>query len=83
MRGRPYIGWPDPVARAGAGRPAPWRACRLGPLVARGVGDRPPLSPFGGATGPVFFFLQGLRCKFEKKIYILALSPHRATGVYF
>ena len=35
--------------------------------VARGVGDRP-LSPVGGGDrSPPFFFLQGLRCKFEKK----------------
>ena len=54
-----------------------------------GRGDRPPLSPaggatgppggptglspVGGATGPPLFFLQGLRCKFEEKK--LHLSP--------
>ena len=37
--------------------------------VAPSTGDRP-LSPVGGATGPPFFFLQGLRCKFgEKKLH--------------
>ena len=52
-------------------------------------GDRPPLSPAGGATGPPggptglspvggttdppLFFLQGLRCKFKEKK--LYLSP--------
>ena len=52
----------DPVARGGA----------PGPPVARRRGDRPPwrahwpVAP-GGATGPLFFFLQGLRCKFEEK----------------
>ena len=38
--------------------------------VAHPRGDRG-LSPVGGATGPpLFFFLQGLRCKFEEKNYI-------------
>ena len=62
----------DPVARGGGdrppcrpqeGRPAPL----AGPLACRPwVGDRG-LSPVGGAIGPLFFFLQGLRCKFEEK----------------
>ena len=42
------------------------------------------LSPLGWATGPLFFFLQGLRCKFEeKKLHLSPVAPHRATGVYF
>ena len=44
---------------------SPWRKKRGGP-VAPPTGDRP-LSPVGGATGPPFFFLQGLRCEFEEK----------------
>ena len=47
---------------------------RGGDPVAPPMGDRP-LSPVGGATGPLFF-LQGLRCKFEKKNYTLGLSPY-------
>ena len=56
-----------PVARGG--RQAPCRDCGPGPAaVARGPGDRP-RSPPQRATGLVFF-LQGLRCKFEKKLHI-------------
>ena len=94
MRGRPYIGGltrspvgggaTGPPCRPQEGRPAP-----LAPvgqahwLVARGVGDRG-LSPVGGAIGPLFFFLQELRCKFEgKKLHLSPVASHRATGVYF
>ena len=64
---------PDPVARGGArpplspagGATGPPGACRL--LVAPGMGDRG-LSPVGGGDRPpLFFFLQGLLCKFEEK----------------
>ena len=42
------------------------------------------LSPVGGRQAPLFFFLQGLLCKFEeKKLHFSPVAPHRATGVYF
>ena len=64
MAARVYIGGRGPC-RPPNGRQAP---------VAPGVGDRP-LSPVGGATGPLFF-LQGPRCEFEeKKITIWACRP--------
>ena len=57
------------------------------------TGDRPlspegwatgPCRPLGGRQPPFFFFLQGLRCKFEEKNYTLGLSSYgKATGVYF
>ena len=54
-----------------------------GDPVAPGVGDRG-LSPVGGRQAPLFFFLQGLRCKFEeKKLHLSPVAHHRATGVYF
>ena len=72
---------------------------RQAPPVARRRGDRPPggptsLSPLGWATGAcrplggrqasLFFFLQGLLCKFEeKKLHLSPVAPHKATGVYF
>ena len=65
----------------------------IGTLSPPPTGDRA-LSPLGWATGscrplggrqaPLFFFLQGLRCKFEeKKLHLSPVAPHRATGVYF
>ena len=52
------------------------RTCRPPPN-----GRQAPVAPPTGDWA--FFFLQGLRCKFEKK-YTLGLSPYgRATGVYF
>ena len=64
----------DPVAppQPATGACRPWGG-RQGP-VARWGGDRP----------HSFFFLQGLRCKFEeKKLHLSTVAPHRATGVYF
>ena len=84
---------PDPVARGGGatgppcrpqeGRPAPLApvgCCRL--LVAPGMGDRG-LSPVGGATGPPFFLLQGLRCKFKKNLHLSPVAPIGRLGYIF
>ena len=53
----------------------PW----VGPPVARGGGDRPPLSPVGGrgrhAPLPPRVPGQGPLCKLEEKNYIKVLSP--------
>ena len=74
MAARAYIGGEGPY-RPPNGRQAP---------VTPGVGDRP-LSPVGGgATGPIaFFFAQGPRCEFEKKITLRACRPMGATGGIF
>ena len=92
MRGRPYIGWPDPVARGAGDRPPLRPGGATGPLARlqagptgrpRGGRQAPPVALWG-ATGPVFFFLQGLRCKFEeKKLHFSPVAPHRTTEVYF
>ena len=89
MRGRPYIrgltgspvgGRQAPLSPAGGATGPPGGPTGLSPLGGdRGLsplgGDRG-LSPVGGATGPLFFFLQGLRCKFEeKKLHLSPVAP--------
>ena len=77
--GRPYIcgltrsptgrATGPPVAQGGGGgdRP-PWHACRLGLLVARGVGDRPPCRPLGGDRPRLFFSSRDFVANLKKKI---------------
>ena len=76
MRGRPYIGEGDPVARGG--RQASPVAPVGGALGRPSRGRQAPLSPFGGATSPPFCFGRGLRCKFEEKK--LQLGPVAPIG---
>ena len=62
--------WAGATGRPGEGRQAPLSRLWAGPTGRlREGGDRPPLSPVGGATCPPFiFFDQGPRCKFEEKL---------------
>ena len=65
----------SPVARGGAtGPPAvPVGGAQWSP---EGGATGPPCRPLGGATGPIaFFFVQGPRCEFEKKITLRAYRP--------
>jgi len=71
---------------------SPWRKKRGGlspPQRATGacrppLGRQGPVARWGGDMPPLFFFLQGLLCKFEeKKLHLSPVAPHRVTGVYF
>ena len=68
-----YIGGLTPVARGGATGPpaAPVGWAHWSP---EGRGDRPPLSPVGGATGPPFFS-RDLVANLKKKITLRACRP--------
>ena len=43
-----------------------------------------PVARGGGRQAPIsFFFGHGPRCKFEKKLHLGPVAPHRATGGIF